>query len=508
MTRKLVDLYLRLSVDREGKDSLERQEADLRAWAKREKLTVRKVWKDAGKSGFKADVHRQNFESAVHAVSTGEVGTLAVWKLDRLSRRGAGQVGLLLDQVEAAGSRIVFLKDNLDSRESSNRMLIIMVSEQARAESANTKLRVREKIAADAIRGVPKGGTRPFGWEPGGITLRPSEADLVRVAVADYLGGRRSLLRIAKDWNAAGVQTDGMKRERVGRDGVKRPARGIWTATTVRQLLLRERNAGLLVHDGAVMPKSKIKPIITTEEHEALKGRVKAGTPLSERAVTLLGGIIRCECGAPMHGTMSYSQRAKERGNVPAGKRYTYTHYKCSQALYDKSRRHASIVQKIVDDLIIAMLWADLYSGKLDTPGDDVTAALADVSARLRENSEGIDHIAGVLNDFKLKSIHGRSRGDLAKLEVERAALERERDGLLARAAEGGALAAFLEEWRRSPEGFTGTEDREAWEAQFWAVWNSVPIERKHALIRARYRPVVKVGGRGIERVRMAPLSA
>jgi DNA invertase Pin-like site-specific DNA recombinase len=505
MTKELVDLYLRLSVDREGKDSLERQEADLRAWAKREKLTVRTVWKDAGKSGFKADVHRQNFESAVHAVSTGEVGTLAVWKLDRLSRRGAGQVGLLLDQVEAAGSRIVFLKDNLDSRESSNRMLIIMVSEQARAESANTKLRVREKIAADAVRGRPKGGTRPFGWEPGGIVLRPSEADLVRVAVADYLGGRRSLLRIAKDWNAAGVQTDGMKRERVGRDGMKRPARGIWTATTVRQLVLRERNAGLLVHDGAVMPKSEIEPIITLEEHEALKGRVKAGTPLSERAVTLLGGIIRCECGAPMHGTMSYSQRAKERGNVPAGKRYTYTHYKCSQALYDKSRPHASIVQKTVDDLIIGMLWADLFTGSLDAPGDDLTAALNDVSARLKDNAERTAHVGRILLNPKVASIHRQANGDLAALDIERAELESERNGLLARAAEGGALAAFLEEWRRSDEGFTGTEDREAWEARFWAAWEGVPIERKHAMIRARYRPVVKVGGRGIERVSFTP---
>ena len=91
-TESLVDLYLRLSVDRDGTDSLERQEADLRAWAAGASLTVRRVWRDAGKSGYKHGVLREGFDAAVAAVTSGEVATLAVWKLDRLSRRGAGQV--------------------------------------------------------------------------------------------------------------------------------------------------------------------------------------------------------------------------------------------------------------------------------------------------------------------------------------------------------------------------------------------------------------------------------
>lgn len=109
-----VDLYLRLSVDREGKDSLERQESDLREWAARSGLTVRRVWRDAGKSGFKKEVVRAEFDGAIRALANGEVGTLAVWKLDRLSRRGAGQVGLVLDQIEDAGGRIFFLQDGLE----------------------------------------------------------------------------------------------------------------------------------------------------------------------------------------------------------------------------------------------------------------------------------------------------------------------------------------------------------------------------------------------------------
>lgn len=497
---ELVDLYLRLSVDRDGKDSLERQEKDLRAWAKREKLKVRKVWADTV-SGYKKDVTRENFNSAIDALAAGEVGTLAVWKLDRLSRRGAGQVGTILDRLEEVGGRIYFLRDSLDSSDSNQRTLIILVSEQARAESANTSLRVRDRIAKDAAKGIPKKGTRPFGYEPDGITLRPSEADLIRDAVADVLAGKRSMLRIAKDWTEAGALTDGMRRERRGKDGIKKPALPRWTATTVRGVLLRERNAGLLVHEGVVMPVSMIQPIITEEQHDALKARIKVGTPLSERAHSLLGGIIRCgECDATMHGTMAYSQRK-------GGPRNVYRVYKCQQTLYDKSRRHATIQAPIADELFIGFIFRDLFMGELDSPEtDDRTAALNAVTARLAAVVESIEHVGGILLDASLKSLHAKARGELKVHEAQRAELEAERDNLLAQTVDGGALTAFMNEWRNRGGGFADQADMDDWNARFWAVWEGVGLEGQRAMIRARYRPTVRVGGRGAGRISPNPI--
>ncbi|WP_341954531.1 recombinase family protein [Microbacterium sp. LWH13-1.2] len=498
--RDLVDLYLRLSVDRDGKDSLERQEKDLRAWATREGLTVRTVWADKV-SGFKK-VNRDDFDGAVSAVSSGEVGTLAVWKLDRLSRRGAGQVGLVLDDVEEVGGRLFFLKDSLDSTVPGHRMVILVVSEQARAESANTSLRVRDKIAKDAAKGIPKKGTRPFGYEPDGITLRPSEADLIRDAVADVLAGERSMLRIAKDWTEAGVLTDGMKRERRGKDGIKKPALRRWTATTVRSVLLRERNAGLLVHEGVVMPVSLIQSIITLEDHDNLKARVKVGIPLSGRAHSLLGGIIRCgECDATMHGTIAYSQRK-------GGPRNVYRVYKCQNTLYDKSRRHASIQAPIADDLFVGFIFRDLFVDELHSPEtDDRTAALKAVTARLASLVESIEHVGHVLLDPSLKSLHSQARGELKVREAERSGLEQERDALLAQTVDGGALAAFIAEWRSRGEGFSDEADMEDWNRRFWAAWEGVGLDGQRAMIRARYRPSVRVGGRGVGRISPHPIN-
>lgn len=491
-----VDFYLRLSVDREGKDSLERQESDLRKWAKREGLTVRKVWRDAGKSGYKTGVVREDFDAAIRAVSSGEVDALAAWKLDRLSRRGAGQVGLVLDAVEEVGGRLVFLQDSLDTKVPGHRMVILMVSEQARTESANTSMRVSAKIASDAAQGLPKGGVRSFGWEADGTTLRDSEADLVRRAVKAYLKGNRSMLQIAKDWTAAGVLTDGMKRSKKGRDGVVRPARQVWTATTVRQVLLRERNAGVLIHQGERMPKSQIQPIITLAQLEEMKARVKVGTPVGARAQTLLGGVLRCECGAPMHGTVSYSSPKK-------GPRHTYPIYKCAQTLYDRSRRHASIQQKLADDLFTALIVTDLYKGDLTTPEvSDVQEGLQRITELLTANGEDMAHVGGILLDRELKSLHASARGDLKVLEVQRAELMAEHEALLAQAREDGGMNAFMEAWHREDvESFEHREDFVEWEKRFREAWNRIDIDKRQGLIRSRYRPVVKVGGRGVGRI-------
>ena len=205
----LVDLYLRLSIDKEGKDSLERQEADLREWAAREHLVVRRVWKDAGKSGYKRGVKRPDFDAAVAAVTSGAVATLAVWKLDRLSRRGAGQVGTVLDAVAAVGGRIHFLKDGYDSTDSGHRMVIIMVSEQARAESANTSLRVSAKKQVDRKAGRYLGGSAPFGYTVDAahkLRQKSDEALLVREAY-ERLSAGETMLQVCRDWNERGVPT-------------------------------------------------------------------------------------------------------------------------------------------------------------------------------------------------------------------------------------------------------------------------------------------------------------
>ncbi|MEW2589176.1 recombinase family protein [Micromonospora aurantiaca] len=228
----LADLYLRLSLDREGKTAIERQEADCRAWCERNGLEVRTVHIDRGRSGYKA-VDRAGFDAAISALTTGTVGTLVVWKVDRLSRRGMGQVGQVLDDVEKAGGRIVFVQDGLDTSHQQSRLVLALLSEVARSESANIGLRVASAKAHLRSLGRWIGGQPPYGLaitEDGRLDHDPRTAPTAR-EIAERALAAEPLVRIARDLNARAIPS---------------PRGGNWGVGTMSQLLKAPAFAGLL----------------------------------------------------------------------------------------------------------------------------------------------------------------------------------------------------------------------------------------------------------------------
>ena len=99
-------IYARLSLADENSTSTARQKKECREHAKSLGLTVVREFTDEGISGFK-DVERPDFDEAIEALVRGEFDTLIVWKLDRLTRRGIGHIGTLLDRLDGSGRRIV-----------------------------------------------------------------------------------------------------------------------------------------------------------------------------------------------------------------------------------------------------------------------------------------------------------------------------------------------------------------------------------------------------------------
>lgn len=388
----LVDLYLRLSIDREGKDSLERQESDLREWASREGLTVRHVWKDRGVSGYK-DVKRPDFDGALAALKAREVATLAVWKLDRLSRRGAGQIGLVLDGVERVGGRLVFLRDSIDtSNGSNNRMVIVMLSEQARAESANTSLRVRAKKDSSRKSGHYLGGTPPFGYTVDAgrkLSPHPDEAGLVRELVDRMLAGE-TLLAVCRDWNTRGVPTSRSAHRQALRRG--KPTEGLelgtWRPSTLSAALRSPALAGLtpekrvdtsaggkyststapwrnpdtgetisLMADGAapiVTESERVRLLAVMDSRLRTYGR---GMKAVKQPVSLLGGLLVCaSCG----------RKANTFGNSYRCRRWHENGTDCEQPL--------NVTISIIE-AVIKRMWANgLAALEPDSPVLDAVA--------------------------------------------------------------------------------------------------------------------------------------
>ncbi|MFD3941456.1 recombinase family protein [Streptomyces sp. NPDC058579] len=335
----ICDLYLRLSLDRDGKTALERQEAECRAWAERNGLTVRKVHMDRGRSGYKS-VERKAFDAALAAVTAGVVGTLVVWKLDRLSRRGIGQVGKVLDEIEKAGGRLVSVVDGLDTSNDSARMAVAMLAELARSESKNLGTRVGHAKRFLRSKGQWIGGQPPYG-----LLIDPKSKKLVhdlehavyaRLIADEALAGT-SLVKIARLLNEYEILS---------------PRGGQWNAASIMQLLRSPAFAGLMpetetveTDDGERKYTGRVFPyrdpetleaveigegIIAVEEREQIIRTMESRTfvhagrrrPKPE-GTALLTGLVHCAvpgCDRRMHRVGgSYQCMARRAGNQCIG---------------------------------------------------------------------------------------------------------------------------------------------------------------------------------------------
>ncbi len=234
MTRnEYADLYLRVSIDRAGQTAIERQEVDCRSWAGEQQLKVRRVHVDRGRSAYlDAAGRRRGLRQALAAVSSGVVGTLVVWKLDRLSRQGIGQVGEFLQTIGAVGGRLVSVHDGLDTSDKSDRRTVEMLAELARSESENLGLRVRSAKRYLRSRGRWIGGAPPYGLfvQDGQLAVNPATGPIVR-QIADRILGGSSLAEVARWLNDVGVPS---------------PRGGRWAVGSIAQLLRSPALAGLL----------------------------------------------------------------------------------------------------------------------------------------------------------------------------------------------------------------------------------------------------------------------
>jgi site-specific DNA recombinase len=231
MRDRYVDLYLRISHGRPGA-GLDVQERDCREWAERHGLTVRAVHVDLGRSGFNETVERHGFEAALTAVTSGVVGTLVVWKLDRLSRRGVAHLHRVLNELDTNGGRLVSVKDSLDSSDHTSRVVMEKLAELAFTESENLSLRVRSAKQYLRANGRWIGGAASYGLvvKDGRLAVDPATGPTVREMARRILNGE-TLSQVTAWLNSAGIAA---------------PRGGQWNVGSVSQLIRGPATAGLL----------------------------------------------------------------------------------------------------------------------------------------------------------------------------------------------------------------------------------------------------------------------
>lgn len=307
----LAEMYVRRSKKKDSLSALKEQVRRMANASRDKGIAVRHVWFEQ-RSASKSYVRREEFEKACAAIVELALSkTLLVFKTSRLSRRGMGQVGLLLDAFDEMAACILVVAEGIDSRR--NRMLLAILSEQAREQVSDLAEFVKLGMDAHKAEGGWTGGVAPFGLMSAGKRLvrNPKEYPLAR-RIAEYLLDRKT-----PNWIANKLNSDGLK-TRTGKN---------WQATGIIALAHAVTWAGLVAQRDRILddkgrwngkyhrggkpllnkkgfPISCGEGVITFAEHvkinAILASRAQKGTSIGDRTrgkretVALLSGAMRC----------------------------------------------------------------------------------------------------------------------------------------------------------------------------------------------------------------------
>ena len=361
---------------------------------------------------------RPGFRRALDMLADGRADALLAVDLDR-AMRDPRDLEDLIDVVEAGRPRIP-----VESVTGSLRLandaditmarVMVAVANKASRDTARRVTRARLRQAMDGQFG---GGKRRYGFEPDGVTIREDEAAELRSAADAILAGV-SLRQVTASLRDRKVPT---------------AAGGTWDPKTLRDMLLRPRNAALLVHrpaakgragpvydDSEIVGRAPWAPIIAESSWRAvcaiLSDPARRNGPGSTPRY-LGSGIYRC--GKCADGTTLMIQHG----------RYTCTPGRQKNDLPMADRRShlaraAARVDAFVEEVIMAWFERDDAADALPpAPGGQVdSAALRAEETSLREllNEQARLHARRVLTGEQLEA---GSRELQASLQQVRAAI-------------------------------------------------------------------------------------
>lgn len=281
-------IYTRISRDTTGDElGVARQDADCRELCSRLGWEVVDVYSDNDVSAYSGR-HRPGYRRLLEDLQAGHLEALAAWHPDRITRSPL-ELEELIDVIEGAGAAVATVQaGELDLATPAGRMTARVVGAVARHESEHKSARLRRKHLELAEAGkIAGGGSRPFGFESDRLTVRAAEAEVIREAMARFLGGE-SVRSIAGALNDDQVPTVSGKP---------------WSTNSVRRMLLSARNAGLREHRGEIAGPAVWPAIVSPADRERAVTILKDPARTTWRPATryLLTGTARCSlCSTPL----------------------------------------------------------------------------------------------------------------------------------------------------------------------------------------------------------------
>jgi site-specific DNA recombinase len=430
-------IYARISSDRDGSQlGVGRQVEDC------ERLILRQGWQgeeryvddDVSAWGRKP---RPEYRRMLDDLRGGYLDAVVVWDLDRLHRQPR-ELEEFFELCKAAKvSKLASVSGDVDLSTHDGQFLARILGAVAAKESDDKSRRIRRKKEADAQAGkISGGGSRPYGYDDDKLTVRESEAIVIRECAAKLLAGE-ALRSICTSLNERGVPTS---------------TGGQWQAQTLSRILKSARIAGQREHKGEIVAEAEWPAIISPAESSRIRALLSDPARRTNKVARryLLVRLLRCGlCGEtlvsrPKQGGVRAYQCVRGPGFSGCGR---------------MSARADLLEQFVVDAVLYRLDSPELAAAMSGEPGDpDAERCQAEIDQ------------AGSQLDV-LASMHGEGEISLSEWLAARAPLQRrvtDAKKQLGRLTRTTALAGQIG---------NSSELRER--------WGSLPLSRQHAIVAA-----------------------
>ena len=404
----LAAIYDRVSKDAKRRSrSVEQQETENRAACDAHGWPVAGVYTDNDRSASRfAAKARPDWLRLVADLDAGRFHVLVMWEPSRGSRDLEVWAALLRVCRERGVSIYVTSHQRMyDPGNARDWRSLAEDAVDSAYESEKTSTRILRDMRARAQEGKPHGfvaygWTREFLHGADGRVIGSRDvidgdaAAVIREATKRVIRGE-SLRSIATDLNTRGVPSPRGKR---------------WDSVILRQVLLRERNAGRRVHRGEVVGKGTWEPIVSEDRFDTLRGILTDESRIRNHGVTvskyLLSGLARC--GRPgCDGRMRAIVHEPSRTDV-------YVCVRCH-----KVRRRRQPVDELVTAVTVARLAMPDVVAALATAVDTSELVERRDALRARLDLAADDYADGKIDNRQLQRITGKLAPQIAAAEAE-----------------------------------------------------------------------------------------
>lgn len=265
-----VTAYCRVSTDKDDQlNSLENQEKYFTDY-----INSKPDWEyvplyaDEGISGTSTR-KRKSFNKMIADAQAGKFDLILTKEVSRFARNTVDTLQYTR-QLKDIGVGVLFMSDNIDSRDSDGELRLTIMSGIAQDESRRTSQRVKWGQQRSMEKGVVFGHTiLGYRIKKGALEIEPVGANTVKTIFHKYLKESKGLPTIARELEKAGMLTSyGKKR---------------WDATAVQRILVNEKYVGDLKQKKFITPnyltqqtrrnKGEEDFVIIKDNHEAIISR-------------------------------------------------------------------------------------------------------------------------------------------------------------------------------------------------------------------------------------------